>query len=539
MRIRQVPEWAANLTLAEQVAAARGVTRDQLDFFLNPAGKNLPHPASAFPQVEEAARLLADAVLAKKRVLVWGDYDADGVCALAIMTSLLDGRTEYRVHAPERAHGYGINADILRQLLDDFRPDVLVTVDCGITAGECVAKLREQGVCVIVTDHHLATAKPDADIVVDPILENSGLYKHLCGAGVAWLVARRTEGMLEEKGADRRDMTGWLMLAGIATVADVVPLDGANRFIVRSALRQLQSTDHPGLQLLKERMGLSEKKRLSSIDIGFSIGPCINAAGRMDSPTHAYAMLCGPDAEARRDAAERCVAFNENRKALEAAILEDLEGKGDQGRVVVVDAPAGILGLLAGRLTEKNALPTVVLRVEDGVATGSCRAPDGYPLNEILEHCGEHLLGFGGHAKAAGCRLKEEAIEAFRARFTALCEERNPEPAETVADMELRPDMITLEALESLYRLEPYGEGHPQPLFYLTNAVIEDARTSKDGKHLLFMVRSGDRLFHGKKWRAGELLGDIRDHPKRGLLVRIEEPYWDENAPELEVVEFL
>ncbi len=537
MFIREMPAWAAELSLAERVAAARGIAQEQLEDFLNPRYCKLPLDAY-FPPAELAARKLADAILAKKRILVWGDYDADGVCALAIMTQVLKDRTVFRIHVPERTDGYGVNADILRKLVKEFHPDMLLTVDCGITANACITELNMQGVSVIVTDHHLAREKPEADAVVDPILEECGQYKYLCGAGVAWLIAERTEGILAEHGLDTRACSERLMLAGIATVADVVPLQGVNRFLVRHALEQLVMTDHPGLCILKERMRLTEKTRLSALDIGFRIGPCINAAGRVDSPLRAFTMLCGQDEMAQRAAAEECYACNEKRKALEAAILRDLD-ETELGQVLVVDAPSGILGLLAGRLTEKIGLPAVVLRVEDGIAFGSCRSPDGYPLNEILADCSSLLLSFGGHAKAAGCSLHEKDISDFRDRFIARCRKYSPLPFEPVADMQLSSDMITMEAFEDLYRLEPCGEGNPQALFYLPDAEIVNVKVSKNGLHLLFTVKSGDKQFYGKMWRASDLYNDVISHPRRGLLLHITEPYCTSEQPELEVVNFL
>ncbi len=501
MYIREMPAWATELSLAGRVAAARGIAQEQLEEFLNPKRCELPL-ATYFPQAEKAATMLADAILAKKRILVWGDYDADGVCALAIMQQLLKGRTEFRIHVPERAHGYGINADILWQLVKDFHPDMLLTVDCGITANASITDLKDYGVSVIVTDHHLAREKPEAAAVVDPILENCGQYRYLCGAGVAWLVAERTESILAEHGLEARDCSERLMLAGIATVADIVPLEGVNRFLVRCALHQLLITDHPGLCELKYHMGLTENTHITATDIGFRIGPCINAAGRVDSPTHAFAMLCAQDEESQITAAGKCYDCNQKRKSLEAATLRKLESEPSLSQVAVVDAPVGILGLLAGRLTEKSGLPTVVLRVEDGIASGSCRSPEGYPLNEILADCSSFLKSYGGHAKAAGCSLYEKDISDFRDRFILICQKYSPPPTETVVDMQLSPDMITMEALESLYQLEPCGEGNPQPLFYLPDVEIVNVRKSYNGLHLLFMVKSGGKQFYGKMWRS-------------------------------------
>ena len=467
----------------------RGVTAEEASRFLSPSLGDL-HDPFLLPGMRETVALLRRAIEAKDPILVWGDYDADGVCAAAILTETLQeagARADYRL--PSRhTEGYGLNEAGVREAAESYR--VLVTVDCGISAQEETALARALGMTVIITDHHaLPPELPEADALISPLL---GGYPcpHLCGAGVALKICQAMLGM---EGAEKR-----LDLAAIATVADVVPLLDENRAIVREGLLRIAETKRPGLKALLASAGLASP--LCADDLAFRIGPRLNAAGRLEDAAIAAELLRTEDPARGAELAGRLESLNSRRQSLEREItaqaIRQAEALPDFGAsralVVAGDWNPGLVGLTAGRLCERYNLPAVAFSVRGDTAVGSCRSIPGVNIIEMLRRCEGLTERCGGHAQAAGVTVRTDRIGDFRARLSEVIRESCPDTAfrrQMVYDLEVPFRAWTEESLRSLSLLEPTGCGNPAPVFLLSGASVQTMRrVGRDASHLQLTV---------------------------------------------------
>lgn len=467
----------------------RGVTAEEASRFLSPSLGDL-HDPFLLPGMREAVALLRRAIEAKDPILVWGDYDADGVCAAAILTeTLLEAGARADYHLPSRhTEGYGLNEAGVREAAESYR--VLVTVDCGISAREETALARALGMTVIITDHHaLPPELPEADALISPLL---GGYPcpHLCGAGVALKICQAMLGM---EGAEKR-----LDLAAIATVADVVPLLDENRAIVREGLLRIAETKRPGLKALLASAGLASP--LCADDLAFRIGPRLNAAGRLEDAAIAAELLRTEDPARGAELAGRLESLNSRRQSLEREItaqaIRQAEALPDFGAsralVVAGDWNPGLVGLTAGRLCERYNLPAVAFSVRGDTAVGSCRSIPGVNIIEMLRRCEGLTERCGGHAQAAGVTVRTDRIGDFRARLAEVIRESCPDSVfrrQMVYDLEVPFRAWTEESLRSLSLLEPTGCGNPAPVFLLSGASVQTMRrVGRDASHLQLTV---------------------------------------------------
>ena len=510
-----MPGWFSSLLYA------RGIrTEEEANLFLNPSLDGL-HDPFLLPGMQKTVDLLKDAIAGKKTILVYGDYDADGVCASSILLETLheEGASlAYRI--PSRhTEGYGLNADAVREIAQ--KAQILITVDCGVSNVEEVALAKELGLTVIITDHHQPPEiLPEADVVMDPLL---GDYPcpDLCGAGVALKICQALQGMA---GVEKR-----LDLAAIATVADVVPLRDENRIIVREGLRRIGNTSRPGLKAMLKTAGLLEPRgtagtvravtrsgtkepslcsapdfSLTADDLAFRIAPRLNAAGRLgDAKLGVHLLLTADEAKAANIAAMLEEA-NRTRQRFEREMttsavsqlsLEALAG----AHVILVsgeDWNPGLIGLTAGRLCERFHLPAIALSVHGDTAVGSCRSIPGISIYRMLAACEDLLERFGGHEQAAGLTVKTENIPLLRERLEKVISEAAPEET-FLPSMEY--DLVvpfrtwTKASMDWLSRLEPTGCGNPAPLFLLQGAEVQTIRkVGADGAHLKLTVLDED-----------------------------------------------
>ena len=479
----------------------RGVrTEEEARAFLHPGLDSL-HDPLLLSGMEAAVRRIREAASARERVMVYGDYDADGVCATAI---LLETLTDAGVKAvsfmlPSRQEdGYGLNEAAVRKMAEkDVR--LLITVDCGISNRAEVALARSLGISVIVTDHHqLPEILPEADAIVHPLL---GAYPcpHLCGAGVALKICHA---LLGPEGMAKR-----LDLAAIATVADVVPLTGENRAIVREGLRHIGTTGRPGLQALLRLAGVTAPLRADAL--AFRIAPRLNAAGRLgDASLAVHLLLTGVPAKAEA-AAAKLEEMNRARQALEqgilsAALRQTAPAAGEAETRLLLAAGEGwnpgLIGLAAGKLCEKYFRPSVVLSLPegDGPAVGSCRSIPGVNIFEMLRACGDLLLRFGGHEGAAGLTVARENLPALRERLERAIRDSCEESCfvrRLEYDLEVPFGDWTPDTLAELELLEPTGCGCPPPAFLLSGACVDSFRAvGSGGAHLQLSLRTADGI---------------------------------------------
>ncbi len=517
--------------------AARGVdSAAELTAFLAPAEEGLHDPA-LLPDAAPALARVAEAKARGERVLVYGDFDADGLTGLSILVIALRALgLDAAPYVPERlGDGHGLSLRAIDRAVDEGRT-LIVTADCGTSSGPEIELARSRGIDVLVTDHHHAATWPGAAVaVVNPQRADSEYpERHLTGAGVAWKVAHL---LFRELGEDHGEAGAWAGtrelpqavrdladLAIIGTVADVAPLLGENRAIARIGLEQLRTGARPGLAALVERAGLA-RDRLSADDIGFGIAPRINAAGRVGEAGRAARLLLATDrAEADELAAEIEKANLDRREITKVALAEarqklGLEATGVVGATATDAAAAarhasdlptallvrgewgvGIIGLIAGRLAEDHSRPAVVATTIDadaGTLRASCRSGGGINLAEALIACGDLLIRHGGHAAAAGFDIAGDRWPEFAERFLALASASSPKPQgppELVVDLVLPADAVDFDLVRELRLLEPTGPGNPAPVVGMSGLKVVRVRPAKGGATQLVLRRTRDVL---------------------------------------------
>ncbi len=448
------------------------------------------------PAMAEAARALVAAIEGKKRIRVHGDYDADGITGTAILTKGL-AELGARVHPflPTRDEGYGVSPERLAEHAE--AADVFVTVDCGIANHAELKSLVEDGVRVVVTDHHAPGPTPPPGTVVHPAFD-PGLKDRPkpTGAGVAFFLLWAVRELLGQP-----PPLEYADLAAVGTIADVAPLLGVNRAIVREGLARIRASAHLGLRLLAER----HLTRGTALEVAFRVAPRINAAGRLGEPATALRLLLTEDFLEAGELIARLDRLNAERQRIEEAMLKRvLPALDPEAPAHVIDDPEGhpgVMGIVASRVLEKTGKPVFI--VVQG--KGSVRSPPGVSAVAALAAAAEHLTAYGGHAQAAGFSIERERIPAFREAIHAYVRAHPPPPPEVWLDGPLFKDELA-ETWRAMLELEPIGEGNPEPLFYL-KGVPERVRPLSQGRHVSFFL-NGVRVV---RWRdpGGDLSGEV------------------------------
>ncbi|WP_276352777.1 single-stranded-DNA-specific exonuclease RecJ [Cohnella caldifontis] len=504
---RLAGEWARRLgipPLAARVLVSRGWTEEEAAAFFRPAdGTDLADPL-LMKGMPEAAERIRRAIADGERIRVYGDYDADGVTSTALMTRLLSELGAlFDTYIPHRSlEGYGLNRNAAF-LAKEAGVSLIVTVDNGISAAEPIAYARELGMDVVVTDHHEPPAVlPEAYSLVNPKQPGCPYpFKGLCGAGVAFRLAEVLLRRLPVHLAD---------LAAIGTVADLMPLVGENRTIVRLGLARLRTTPTPGIRALAAACGTTPAE-LSSGRIGFGLAPRLNAGGRLERADGAVRLLTTEDPGEAERLAKDLDRLNALRQRLVDETLAEAEALweerkrsfgGDGPSVIVLSRAgwnAGIAGLVASKLVERHYRPAIVLAedAEKGTAKGSARSIDGFDLYRALADCSEWMEHFGGHQAAAGLTIRTEYIANLEEKLHRLALERlKPEDwqPKKQADLVCALEELTLEAAEALAMLEPFGNGHPVPRLLIQGASVRECRTmGKESQHVRLTVGQQER----------------------------------------------
>lgn len=448
--------------------------------------------------MDKAADRIRRAIDGGEKILVYGDYDCDGVTASALLCSYLEAvGADVHCYIPSRLNdGYGLTETGVKHIIDNGY-SLVVTVDNGISAINEAKILREHGISLVITDHHkVGSELPDADAVVDPHREDDTCrFKDFAGVGVALKLCAALED------GDSETVTDELgELAALGTIADIVPLTGENRAIVKRGLRQLQNSSRPGINALLASCTGADKT-LTSATASFTLAPRINAAGRMDDAKTAFRLLMTDSADEARECAERLCSLNAQRQKTEADIAQSAEKTFEahpeykSDRVIVVsgeDLHPGVAGIAAARLTERFSKPAVVISVpESGACRGSCRSIDGLSMYSALDACADLLIQFGGHTLAAGFSIERENIDAFRKRINEYAASVGDIYPTLNIDCRLNPANITPEIFESLDLLEPFGAENPPPVFGLFKMTVTAVKPLGGGKHLRVTLTRG------------------------------------------------
>jgi single-stranded-DNA-specific exonuclease len=518
-----------------RVLAARGIaSAEEAGAWLEPGPETL-HDPFGMGGMPEAVALLIQTARRGGRVVVFGDYDCDGIGALAILTTTLKRLGADAIpFIPHRLKdGYGLRPESLRRVLDDYAPEGIVTVDCGITAVDPIREAVARGAFVVVTDHHLPPEElPKGAVLLNPKIPGCPYpFKELAGAGIAWKLSEallRTDGPRVGVSPDavRPWMASLAKVLALSTIADMVPLTGENRVLTAWGLAGLAEPRSPGLAALLSRCSVRPGKRPSVHDVAFRIAPRLNASGRIDHAFRALELLTTVDAARANVLADEIEAANTERRRMQervvAAALARLEKTFDPTRdalVVEAGTPAegwhrGVLGIAASKVAHAVSRPVLLLAREDGRVGGSGRTWGTTPLHgRIAPVARRHAADFGGHHAAIGLSVAESSYDAFRDEAqAAFAAARDDEEWSVVyeADAELSPSEVTPEVVAALARMEPHGMGNPKPLFLLRSLSWDGrGRTVGDRGLRLAYERDGSRL-EAVGWSLGSIPGPER-----------------------------
>lgn len=511
MQIRRWNENKVNTELAAELAEAceihpflslmltsKGLdTQEQIFAFL--VGNEEEIDPFSYADMEEAVHRVRRAIDEKQRVLVYGDYDTDGITSTVLLyTYLKRVGVDVLYRIPLREEGYGLHSETIDWALEQG-VQLIITVDTGVTALQEVAQANAVGIDVVVTDHHQPAAElPEAVAVVDPHrVDCESHFKDLAGVGVAFMLVCALSGDGEQTFTDFGD------LLALGTLADMMPLQGVNRDLMRRCLTILDESHRPGLVALRRLCGI-EDKTVSSSSVSYCLAPRLNAAGRVADPDLTAQLLLSDSLDAALKIAEELQNVNALRQQATATIIKQVDEQLEQNpqwlrdRVLVVsgkDWHGGLLGVIAARLMDRYGKPVIVLSIgEDGIAHGSCRSLDGFSIYEAISACAEYTLMFGGHDMASGVTLDAGRIDEFRTVLNEYAAKMYPAMPLASLDIavRLRPDQINNEKLALLQIMEPFGMGNPVPLFGLYRMRLNNITPMGSGKHLrLSLSRDG------------------------------------------------
>ncbi len=458
--------------ILSQILANRGISGpEEAEKFLNAGLKDLLDPYS-FADMSRAVELVKKAAKASEPVMIFGDYDVDGVTSVALLkTALLKLGIKAAHHIPHRIkEGYGLNKDIL-QIARNKNIKLLITVDCGTNSHEEIKELRKRNIEVIITDHHEPSRdnKTSASALINPKVEGCGYkYRDLAGVGVAFKFVQAITG---EKLFDELD------LVSLGTIADVVPLRRENRIIAKEGLPRITRTKRVGLAALIESSGIKDKK-ITPTFVSFILGPRLNASGRMSDADLSLRLLLTEDEAEARSIAKEIEAHNRQRQKIEERIMNEAENlinsevNFKEHKVIVIakeDWHQGVIGIVASKLADRFYRPTILISLTEDLCKGSGRSIKNFHLFQALSDCKDYLENFGGHQHAAGLVIARDNIAEFKKTINRLAEERlmleDLLPSLQI-DIELPLSDLDEKMIAELERLEPFGEGNPEPLFY-------------------------------------------------------------------------
>lgn len=513
-----------------QLLYSRGVrSQQEVDAFFNPDYETDLHDPFLLSGMEDAVSIIAEALKGEAPILIYGDYDADGVCASALLREAFSflGTAPVSVTIPHREEeGYGLNEAAIRAA-KERGVGCIVTVDCGSTNIEEVALARELGMKVVVTDHHTVRPQvPAAHAFINPHKDDDEYpFKGLSGTAVAFKLAVALMRRSSELGLSVPP-PGWekwfLDLVAISTVTDVMPLVGENRALVHYGLFVLAQTRRVGLRELmkvaKVHPALQRAQRstnLSPFTLGFALGPRLNAAGRMEHAHIAFELVSTSDGSQAKELARKLDELNRRRQAVVRGIMEEITPDSVQGEAAVVRGsegwPIGVLGIVAGRIADTYGKPAFIYQRQQTQIVGSARTPAHIHTVSVLQECSTLLRKFGGHAQAGGFTAELSQEEAFVHRLQEHVATLDSAPRTLSIDARLREDDLSWEFYDALQSLAPYGQGNPEPLFLLEGVRICQKQIVGSGSHARFLLQVGERRVKGMAFRIAETLSAFEE----------------------------
>lgn len=514
-------EYGINNLLAKILVNRNLTQKEDIDLFLKPTRHDFHNPY-LMPDMALAVDRIIKAINNKEKILIYGDYDVDGITSITVVKNfLLERGANVTQYIPNRLNeGYGLNVEAIKEIADDG-VNLIITVDCGISGVEEVDYANSLGLEVIVTDHHeVGEILPNAIAVVDAKRKDSTYpFRELAGVGVGFkliqAIAQRLE--LEEK-----EYLKYLDIVCVGTISDIVPLVDENRVIAKLGLKLVEVTKNVGLKALLEVSGY---KKVDSFAVSFGLAPRINACGRMGKEKEALNLFLTQDKNEAKKIALKLNEYNKERQDIEKRIYEDavnkIENTEKDKQVLVLgseDWHHGVIGIVASKVTDLYFKPSILICFEENKGKGSGRSIPGFDLYESLTNCSENLEKFGGHSMAVGVTLKKENFEKFKEEFEKYAQNSNICDIMPIIkiDEEITLEDINIKAVEELNMLEPFGEANKMPLFMYKNLKIQSIRTLSEGKHLKLTLKDNNFYIDSIGFNLGHLaeeyqLGDKVD----------------------------
>lgn len=517
--------------LTAQLLFNRGlVEQDQINAFFHPDIANLTD-GSNLNDLDRAAEIIVKTIVNKEKIVIYGDYDVDGVCASSILFDFLYRHLGANVvpYIPSRfEEGYGLNAKALKGIREQGA-DLLVTVDCGVRDGRLLHENMNMGLKFIVTDHHappddtkdVQLLKESTQALIHPEFSENYRFKSICATTVAWYLVVGIGRLARKKGLLKTDFDPhrYLDLVALGTVCDVMPLIEENRILVKVGTDQMQETENPGLRELLINAGIFSDE-ITPYHLGYIIGPRLNAAGRLETALDAVRLLTSKNKKVTVELARKLSELNTQRQIITKSLLAkaevQIEKWGTDKKLIFIQGenwPEGIVGLVAGRLCEKYHKPVIVASLSTGTAVGSARSIKSFHITDAISKSAELLTRFGGHAQAAGFTISAENIDKFASNLLDEAEKGIKEAdleKKLVLEAELTPEMLTHEMIESVNRFAPFGFGNKQPQFALRNVTVVDKRLVGAGSdHLKLMLRYGDNIIEAIGFNKSEFYTKI------------------------------
>lgn len=495
----------------------RGITEEaEITKFLNPKRSDFYDPFG-MPDMEKAAERILKAIKDKEQIIIYGDYDVDGITSVTVLKSFLEERgIQVNVYIPNRLNeGYGLNKTAMEEIAKQGNK-LMITVDCGITAVDEVEYAKTFGIETIITDHHEpAEELPKAIAVVDAKRkDNKYECRNLAGVGV---VFKLIQALSIKLGLDQKEYLKYLDIVCVGTISDIVPLTDENRVIVKLGLKLVEQTKNLGLKEILQSCGYS---KINSTTISFGVAPRINACGRMGHQEEALNLLLSKDGNEVKELTQKINEYNKTRQEIEKNIyneaVEQIEKEGlDTKNTIVVSGKGwhhGVIGIVSSKITELYFKPSILLCEEDGECKGSGRSIPGFDLHEALMECNDTIDKFGGHAMAVGININKEKVEEFKEEFEKIAKEKEVDKIIPILnlDAEIKLDDVNKEMVDSLKELEPFGEDNKMPIFAFRNLKIDSIRSLSDGKHLRLSVKDNKNIINAIGFNMGTLVDTYR-----------------------------
>ena len=505
-----IEKYKLNSILAK-ILVNKGITeKEDIDLFVNPTRKDFYDPF-LMPDMEITVNRILKAIEDKEKIIIYGDYDADGITSTTVLKNFLEERgLEVGTYIPNRLdEGYGLNKNAIKSIYDQgYR--LIITVDCGISGTEEIEYTNSLGIETLITDHHEPTeVLPNALAVVDAKRkDNKYPFNQLAGVGVVFKLIQAISIKLN---LEEKEFLKYLDIVCIGTISDIVPLVDENRVIAKLGLKLIAQTKNIGLKALLEVIGFSN---IDSSAISFGVAPRINACGRKKKKKVALDLFLSKDYAEAKKLAIRLNEYNIERQTIEKQIFDEavqkVEANEKDKTCVIVGSKGwhhGIIGIVASKITDMYFKPSILVCFEDGEGKGSGRSIPGFDLHEALMKCEKHLEKFGGHSMAVGVTLKESEFESFKNELEEYAKENEIDKIQPVIkiDSELSLKDVSIDSVKSLSMLEPYGEANKMPLFLFKNLKINSIRALSEGKHLKLTLKEDNYMINAIGFNMGEL----------------------------------